>query len=74
MGYRTEYKVSERPTIRLKERERIQIQDLINLYQRESIAKVTIADVMRYAIDNLHETKFPDREEDDEDGYDGKYD
>ncbi|MCF2132204.1 hypothetical protein L1I79_38200 [Strepomyces sp. STD 3.1] len=67
------YEVGERPTIRFKEKERQQIQDLINLYQRESISKVTIADVVRYAIDNLHETKFPDRE-DDEDDYDGKYD
>ncbi|MCY8232001.1 hypothetical protein [Priestia endophytica] len=69
-----EIDLGERLSVRLNDKVRGQVRDLMNLYGKESIGKVTVADVVRYAIDNLHETKFPDREEDDEDDYDEEYD
>ncbi|WRU97882.1 hypothetical protein RYX51_22885 (plasmid) [Priestia filamentosa] len=55
--------VSERPSIRLDENGQKQLQDLIDLYQKNSITRITVTDVLLLAVDTLHEIKFPDREE-----------
>ena len=44
-----------RISVRLDEETKRQLDELINFYQADSISKITVADVIRKAVDTLYQ-------------------
>ncbi|MCY8235390.1 hypothetical protein [Priestia endophytica] len=67
--------INERISVRLDEKGLRQLEELVDLFESETtISRITVTDIVLMGIDTLHEVKFPDREDDEDENEEGDWD